>query len=122
MGPIPQPATTLALFNDTDPLVVVAFYNYDGISMEGAIASSSPRWFGHREFIRACFRYVFEQEKCKRFVVRVDESNKRAHKFDLQLGFVHEGTLRQAASDGGDVHVLAMLKEEYEQSKWKIGK
>lgn len=109
---MPRPATTLSLFDDTKPLVIVAYYNYDGISVEGAIASVSSEWMGHRGFIRACFSYVFDSLKCRRFVVRVEDTNQRALAFDKKLGFVHEGTLRQASTDGHDVHILGMLKNE----------
>jgi len=96
--------------------VVVAFFAYDKISIEGAIASDRP--WGDRRFIKKCFSYVFEEMGCRRFYVRVDASNERAHKMDLRLGFKHEGTLRQAAKDGGDVYVLGMLRDEYLASRW----
>jgi len=104
------------LLEDGEPIAVVAFFAYDGISIEGAIASSKP--WGDRRFIRKVFSYVFDQLGVRRFYVRVDASNKVAHDMDLRLGFKHEGTLREAATDGGDVHVLSMLKSEYLQSKW----
>lgn len=108
---LPQPVTTLALFEGSEPLVVVGFYNFDGPSVEGAIVA--PNGFPpNRKFIKACFRYVFEQLGCRRFVVRVDDSNTQAKEFDLKLGFIHEGTLREAADDGGDVLVLGMLRRE----------
>lgn len=94
----------------------MAFFNFDGISMEGAIAGVEG--WACRSFIRKCFSYVFEQAGCRRFHVRVEASNAVAHKMDLHLGFKHEGTLRQAARDGGDVYILGMLRSEYETSKW----
>lgn len=113
---MPRPATTLALCNGNEIQAVVAFFNFDGISMEGAIAGVSG--WAHRPFIRRCFSYVFDQAGCRRFHVRVEASNEVAHRMDLRLGFKHEGTLRQAARDGGDVHILGMLRSEYETSKW----
>lgn len=108
---LPRPVTTLALFNEGSPQVVVGFYNYDTVSVEGAICA--PNGFpANRQFIKACFKYVFEQLGCRRFVVRVDDSNTQARDFDLKLGFIHEGTLRQAAADGGDVLILGMLRDE----------
>jgi len=113
---VPHPLTTLALFDGDEILCVVGFFNYDKISVEGAIASDRP--WGDRRFIRKVFHYVFNELGCRRFYVRVDASNTQAHEMDLRLGFRHEGTLREAAQDGGDVHVLAMLKSEYLESKW----
>ena len=112
-----RPAQTLALSQGelrgfSDLLVVVAFFNSDGISMEGAIASSTPKWFGYRDFMRRVFEYVFDTAGCRRFVVRVDAGNEKALKLDLGLGFKMEGTLRQAAENGNDVHVLGMLRDE----------
>lgn len=113
---IPRPATTIALFKGREPLAVVAYYNYDGISCEGAIASSG-RW-ANKAFIKQALAYPFLELGCRRFVVRVEESNATAMQFDKHLGFVHEGTLRQASSTGGDVHIMAMLDIEYRQSRW----
>lgn len=104
--------TTLALFRDNQPLVVVGFFNYDGINIEGAIAAAEKKRWANRKFIERCFRYVFQENGCRRMTVRVEEGNDEALKLDLGLGFVHEGTLRKASQNGKDVHILGMLKEE----------
>ncbi len=98
--------------------MVVGYFNYDGISIEGAIAASDPRHWANKTFVRAALAYPFKQLGCRRFVVRVEESNQTALEFDQRLGFVHEGTLRKASSTGGDVHVLSMLDDEYRASRW----
>lgn len=95
--------------------MVVAYFNFDGRSVEGAIAAADKRRWANRTFVEACFRYPFEQLGCHRFVVRVNETNREAYEFDKRLGFVEEGRLREAADDGSDVIILGMLKH---QCKW----
>lgn len=92
--------------------MVVGYFNYDGISVEGAIAASDKRRWANRDFIRKAFDYAFNQLGVRRFVVRVEETNTDAYEMDKRLGFVEEGRLRQASPDGNDIIVLGMLKHE----------
>lgn len=92
--------------------MVVGFYNFDGISVEGAIAAADKKRWANKMFIRACFRYVFEDLGCRRFVVRVESTNTEAYEMDKRLGFIEEGRLRQASTEGDDVIILGMLKSE----------
>lgn len=95
---------------------MVGFFNYDRISMEGAIVAEAPL---SRRFIKMCFSYVFDQMDCRRFFVRVQDTNPKALELDKRLGFVPEGTLREAGLDGSDVHILGMLKHE---CRWLNGR
>lgn len=65
-----------------------------------------------REFLRVAFRYPFYQLKVRRVTGYVPASNADALRFDLHLGFVQEGLMREAMDTGEDVVVLGMLKRE----------
>lgn len=58
------------------------------------------------------FGYPFRQLKCKRITGLVRSDNLAAQRFDEHLGFVREGLKRRATSDGVDVIVYGMLREE----------
>lgn len=96
---------------------VLAFYNYfPRIEIELAIAASSPRWATSRS-IRDLLSYPFAQLQVRRAVVKVSHDNERSHSLVQRLGFVKEGVLRQANSDGGDLTLYSMLADEYTE-KW----
>lgn len=92
--------------------MVVGYFNYDGLSVEGAIAAADKRRWANRGFIEKAFDYPFNQLGVKRFVVRVEETNREAFELDKRLGFVEEGRLREASPDGNDIIILGMLRRE----------
>ena len=63
-------------------------------------------------FLRYCFRYPFIELGCKRVSGYVEASNAKARRFDEHLGFQQEAVLRGAASDGGDVILYRMTRED----------
>lgn len=63
-------------------------------------------------YLRYCFHYPFIELDCKRVSGYVEASNTRARRFDEHLGFQQEATLRGAASDGGDVILYRMTRED----------
>ena len=90
-------------------LGVVAVWNFDGHGCEAG-------WFGEpgwlsRGFLRFVFGCIFGQWGCQRITGRIDDSNVVAVEQSKRLGFVLEGTLRQA-HPGGDVLIFGMLKSE----------
>lgn len=65
-----------------------------------------------REYTRYCFHYPFVELGCRRVSGYVEASNAAARRFDEHLGFRQEAVLRGAASDGGDVLLYVMWREE----------
>jgi len=64
--------------------------------------------------------YVFEERKIKRFWLDVRTFNKRAEALYKKMGFIFEGTLRQASKlDDGyfDLHIFSMLDDDYNKYK-----
>lgn len=88
----------------------VVYYSYRPPTVEMAIASTSPHW-ANRRILKHLFQYPFNQLNCKRITVLVDSENQPVRAFDERLGFVHEGTLRQAHPNG-DAEIYGMLKHE----------
>lgn len=110
MGATFSRSATLAVCRNNELLAVVVFFDYTKFDCEMAVASIDPRWL-NKTILRAIFRYAFEQLGCHRVTGRVKADNLHAIQFDEKLGFVREGTLRQAV-DGVDVHIYGMLKTE----------
>lgn len=75
-----------------------------------SVVAIDPHWL-NRTILRAIFRYPFEQLGCHRVTARVMADNQHAIDFDEKIGFVREGTMRQARN-GTDVHIYGMLKTE----------
>lgn len=74
------------------------------------------------ETVQLLARLAFDELDANRVELRIDSRNVRSLRVAERLGFVLEGTLRRRmpASDGtpGDMHVLALLPEEYRSLPW----
>ncbi|MFZ9326480.1 MAG: GNAT family N-acetyltransferase [Polynucleobacter sp.] len=105
-------AIGIGLEEDGELIAGVVFNDYTGpgISMHVA-AVPGKRWMT-REYLWACFAYPFLQLKCNRVTGLVRTDNIVAQKFDEHLGFKREGVLRRACSDGTDMIVYGMLRDE----------
>jgi RimJ/RimL family protein N-acetyltransferase len=85
-------------------------FNHHNIWMHVA-AEPGKKWL-NKEFLRYCFHYPFVELGCKRVSGYVEASNADARKFDEHLGFRQEAVLQDAASDGGDVILYVMRRED----------
>jgi len=74
-------------------------------------AQPGGKWL-NREYLRYCFHYPFVEVGLKRVSGAVDASNLEARRFDEHLGFKQEAVLRGAASDGGDLILYVMRRED----------
>lgn len=91
-------------------LGVVAFWNYSGPNVEAGWAGE-PGWLS-RGFLRMVFAYAFGQLGCHRITGRIHADNDTAIAMSQRLGFVHEGTLREAGPGGVDIEIFGLLKKE----------
>ena len=71
-----------------------------------------------REFWYAMADWVFNQLDCKRITGPVADSNQRAIELNKNIGFEHEATLRGAAYDGTDLHLMVLWKENCRMLNW----
>ncbi|MDO5493036.1 MAG: GNAT family protein [Nesterenkonia sp.] len=91
---------------------------------EGSNSCSFRIWISRRrdqglgtEASLLALAYAFEEQHVHRVDLEVYDFNHRARHLYTKLGFVHEGTLREAMwSDGRwwDAHVMAMLRHEWD--------
>lgn len=89
----------------------VVYHNYrPGFNIEMSIASITPRW-ATKEVLRALFSYPFIQLGLPRVTGIAARDNASVRRFDERLGFVKEGIMRNAHSDG-DAVIYGMLKNE----------
>ena len=90
--------------------VVYNLYNGPSICMHVA-AEPGKRWLS-KDFLYRAFAYPFLQLNCSRVTGLVRVDNIEARRFDEHLGFVQEGVIRRGASNGLDMILYGMLKEE----------
>ena len=74
-------------------------------------AVPGKRWMT-KDFLWRVFAYPFLQLNCNRVTGLVREDNIVAQKFDEHIGFKREGLIRKGATDGADIILYGMLKEE----------
>lgn len=103
--------TTLSLWDDMTIQAAVIYEQYVGTSINMHIAAIGRRWLT-RQFLHAAFDYPFNQLRVVRVTGLVPDSNEASKRFCEHLGFVHEGRVRKAATDGSDLIVFGMLREE----------
>lgn len=90
--------------------VVYNMFTGPSICMHVA-AVPGKRWMT-REYLWRAFAYPFIQLKCHRITGLVRVDNLEAQRFDEHLGFKKEGLLRRACTDGTDMILYGMLKDE----------
>lgn len=86
------------------------------------IAVRTPERGLGRKFLEELIRMVFEESHAHRLFLDVFESNARARHLYESLGFVYEGTLREAALVDGEYHslcLMSLLDREYRATKLK---
>lgn len=85
-------------------------FNHHNVWMHVA-AEPGGKWMT-RPYLRYCFEYPFNELGVDRVSGFVEARNERARRFDEHLGFKQEAILSGAASDGGDVIVYVMRRED----------
>lgn len=95
--------------------VLVAGVIYEGFNGHNVWmhvgAVPGKRWMT-KDYLLACFRYPFIVAGCAYVRGYVEASNTVARRFDEHLGFRQEAVLKGAASDGGDVILYVMHRDE----------
>lgn len=98
------------------PLGVLLFSDYDGHNIHVHLALDDPR-VCQRRFIKLMFDYAFNQCKCNRMTAICKSGYERNERLLSGVGFVKEGTVRQALYDENegvwmDGALYGMLKGE----------
>jgi RimJ/RimL family protein N-acetyltransferase len=104
--------TALGLEQDGKLVAGVLFTNYTKAAILMHVASDGSRHWMTPAFLAAAFRYPFIQLGCRRVTGLVRLDNEAAMHFDEHLGFRREGVLREGATDGCDMVIYGMLRNE----------
>lgn len=110
---VPGDSVTMGLAEHGRLIGGVLFDHYNGRSIAMHVAGEGRKWL-NREFIRACFSYVFEQLGVHKVIGMVPSTNTDALRFDYKLGFIKEATIEDAVPDG-DLILLTMTRD---QCRW----
>ena len=105
-------AEAIGLEQDGELIAGVVFNWYTGPSLSMHVAAEPGRRWMTRDYLYRVFAYPFLQVGCKRVTGLVREDNLDAQRFDEHLGFKREGLIRQGASDGSNLILYGMLKDE----------
>jgi RimJ/RimL family protein N-acetyltransferase len=107
-----QGAVGLGLEEDGELIAGVVFNMYTVASICMHVAADPGRRWMTRDFLWRSFAYPFIQLGCNRITGLVRVDNLEAQQFDEHLGFVKEGRLRCATTDGTDMFIYGMLRKE----------
>lgn len=105
-------ATAIGLEEDGILIAGVVYNMYTEASICMHVAAEPGKRWMTRDFLFRAFAYPFLQLKCNRVTGLVRIDNIEARRFDEHLGFVQEGVIRKGATDGTDMILYGMLKEE----------
>ena len=96
----------------------VIFREYTGASITIHLAGFSPHWVS-RDLIWVVMHYPFVQLSCVSLFAQVRSLNKRAIGFIENFGFKYEVTIPEVYSDGEDLIVYRLRKENCRWLKLK---
>lgn len=102
----------LGLERDGELVAGVIYEGYNGFNVWMHVAAVPGRSWLNRGYLRYCFEYPFIELGCRRVSGYVEARNQDARRFDEHLGFRQEAVLSGAASDGGDVILYVMRRED----------
>lgn len=106
------PCTAIGLEEDGNLVAGVVYNLYNGPSICMHVAAEPGKRWMTKDYLYRCFAYPFEQLGCTRVTGLVKADNMEARRFDEHLGFKQEGIIRKGATDGTDMILYGMLKEE----------
>lgn len=111
--------TTVSLVDDNDQFLAVTVYSsYTGNNIDMHIAARPrSRWLS-RGFFNASFELPFKVLEVPRVTGLIRAENLNAQRFVSRLGFQYEGRMRKAFSDGEDLVLYGLLREEYLKHPW----
>lgn len=102
----------LGLERDGELVAGVIYEGFTGSNVWMHVAAEPGAKWMTREYLRYCFYYPFNEMGVQRVTGYVEASNALARRFDEHLGFRQEAVLKGAATDGGDVILYVMWKDE----------
>lgn len=102
----------IGLERDGELVAGVLYEGYNGKNVWMHVAAEPGKRWMTKDFLKYAFSYPFNEMKISRVSGWVEARNAAAIRFDEHLGFKREALLAGAASDGGDVIIYKMTREE----------
>lgn len=102
----------LGLESDGELIAGVVYEGYNRFNVWMHVAAEPGGKWLNRSFLRYCYHYPFVELGCKRVSGYVEASNLASRRFCEHLGYAQEAVLSGAASDGGDVILYVMRRED----------
>lgn len=127
---VSDPLRVFHFLNDLMPMQMVAGMKGLGLERDGELVAGAlyEGFSGHnvwvhlgakpggnwmtREYLRYCFYYPFVEMGVSRLSGYVNASNHAARRLNEHFGYTVEATLKGAASDGGDVLIYVMWRNQ----------
>ena len=94
----------------------IVFNNFNECNATAHIAVSKPTKL-FLELLDHGFKYAFETCGLRRLTGLVEADNSKAIKLDKHIGFVEEGIMEKAGSEGQDMVVLVLWPRNYRRGK-----
>tara|TARA_R110002110_G_scaffold34535_3_gene117380 strand:- start:1360 stop:1797 length:438 start_codon:yes stop_codon:yes gene_type:complete len=94
----------------------IVFNNFNECNATAHIACSKPNKL-FLELLDHAFLYAFETCGLKRLTGLVEADNSKALKLDKHIGFIEEGVMQKAGSEGQDMVVLVLWPQNYRRGK-----
>lgn len=113
------PCVTYSMVDENDQFVAV--FVISDINETSAclhFAAVPGKYWLTREFGNGLMSYIFFFLNLSRITAPIRSNNTRSLQVALKYGFVHEGTLRKAFTNGEDCILLGFLKEEFLNHRW----
>jgi RimJ/RimL family protein N-acetyltransferase len=95
--------------------IIYEGWNYQSIWAHIA-AEPGSNWL-NKEYLRFCCDYAFVTCKVNMILGYMEASNTQALRFAKHLGFKEEAPIREAATDGGDILILKMRRQDCRYTK-----
>lgn len=102
----------IGLVKDGRVIAGTVYEGFNGQSVWVHLAAEPGAKWLTRFYLRACFAYPFIQLGVKQLRGYVEASNVQACRFDEHIGYRLDTVLKGAASDGGDVRIYLMRRED----------
>lgn len=114
------PCRAVAIVNGDTPLGAIVYHDYQKAhgTVQISMAARSPMWAQHQT-IRDLLAIPFEQYKCNRVWTCIPMDNERAIRFNVKIGMVREGVLRDVFGRKRNAGIYGMLAHEY-RAKWRL--
>lgn len=94
----------------------VVFNNFNECNATCHIAVSKPNKL-FLELLDHAFVYAFQSCGLKRLTGLVEADNSKALKLDKHIGFVEEGVMEKAGSEGQDMVMLVLWPQNYRRGR-----